>query len=195
MEKKANISKDKIYRYTLSRTWDSTKPTVLFIGLNPSIADENIDDPTVTRCINFAKDWGYGTLLMANLFAFRSTYPKEIYLIDDPIGKDNDHYILECVKQSDLIIACWGNNGTYMDREKIIKELVPNLYCLQKNKNGTPHHPLRLSRDINPISNIVFPKNRSFSEKRKMHSKMQYFVRKKKIGHLFPFLCSARVLQ
>ena len=151
MEKKANISKDKIYRYTLSRTWDSTKPTVLFIGLNPSIADENIDDPTVTRCINFAKDWGYGTLLMANLFAFRSTYPKEIYLIDDPIGKDNDHYLLECVKQSDLIIACWGNNGTYMDREKIIKELVPNLYCLQKNKNGTPHHPLRLPRDINPI--------------------------------------------
>ena len=151
MEKKANISKDKIYRYTLSRTWDSTKPTVLFIGLNPSIADENIDDPTITRCINFAKDWGYGALLMANLFAFRSTYPKEIYLIDDPIGKDNDHYILECVKQSDLIIACWGNNGTYMDREKIIKELVPNLYCLQKNKNGTPHHPLRLPRDINPI--------------------------------------------
>ncbi|MBS4898415.1 MAG: DUF1643 domain-containing protein [Streptococcus sp.] len=151
MKKKANISEDKIYRYTLSRTWDSTKPTVLFIGLNPSIADENIDDPTITRCINFAKDWGYGTLLMANLFAFRSTYPKEIYLIDDPIGKDNDYYLLECVKQSDLIIACWGNNGTYMDREKIIKELVPNLYCLQKNKNGTPHHPLRLPRDINPI--------------------------------------------
>lgn len=151
MKKKANISKDKIYRYTLSRTWDSTKPTVLFIGLNPSIADENVDDPTVTRCINFAKDWGYGTLLMANLFAYRTTYPKEIYLIDDPIGKDNDYYLLECVKQSDLIIACWGNNGTYMDREKIIKELVPNLYCLQKNKNGTPHHPLRLPRNINPI--------------------------------------------
>lgn len=151
MKKKANISKDKIYRYTLSRTWDSKKPTVLFIGLNPSIADENVDDPTVTRCINFAKDWGYGTLLMANLFAYRTTYPKEIYLIDDPIGKDNDYYLLECVKQSDLIIACWGNNGTYMDREKIIKELVPNLYCLQKNKNGTPHHPLRLPRNINPI--------------------------------------------
>lgn len=151
MKKKANISKDKIYRYTLSRTWDSTKPTVLFIGLNPSIADENVDDPTVTRCINFAKNWGYGTLLMANLFAYRTTYPKEIYLIDDPIGKDNDYYLLECVKQSDLIIACWGNNGTYMDREKIIKELVPNLYCLQKNKNGTPHHPLRLPRNINPI--------------------------------------------
>ena len=151
MEKKAIISKDKIYRYKLSRTWDSTKPTILFIGLNPSIANENVDDPTITRCINFAKDWGYGTLLMANLFAFRSTYPKEIYLIDDSIGKDNDHYLLECVKQSDLIIACWGNNGTYMNREKVITELVPNLYCLQKNKNGTPHHPLRLPRNIDPV--------------------------------------------
>lgn len=151
MEKKAIISKDKIYRYKLSRTWDSTKPTILFIGLNPSIANENVDDPTITRCINFAKDWGYGTLLMANLFAFRSTYPKDIYLIDDPIGKDNDHYLLECVTQSDLIVACWGNNGTYMNREKVITELVPNLYCLQKNKNGTPHHPLRLPRNIHPL--------------------------------------------
>ena len=151
MEKKAIISKDKIYRYKLSRTWDPTKPTILFIGLNPSIADENVDDPTITRCINFAKDWGYGTLLMANLFAFRSTYPKDIYLIDDPIGKDNDHYLLECVTQSDLIVACWGNNGTYMNREKVITELVPNLYCLQKNKNGTPHHPLRLPRNIDPV--------------------------------------------
>jgi len=153
VEKKAIISKDKIYRYKLSRTWDSTKPTILFIGLNPSIADENIDDQTITRCINFAKDWGYGTLLMANLFAFRSTYPKDIYLIDDPIGKDNDndHYLLECVTQSDLIVACWGNNGTYMNREKVITELVPNLYCLQKNKNGTPHHPLRPPRNIHPV--------------------------------------------
>lgn len=151
MEKKAIISKDKIYRYKLSRTWDSTKPTILFIGLNPSIANENVDDPTITRCINFAKDWGYGTLLMANLFAFRSTYPKNIYLIDDPIGKDNDHYLLECVTQSDLIAACWGNNGTYMNREKVITELVPNLYCLQKNKNGTPHHPLRPPRNIHPV--------------------------------------------
>ena len=151
MEKKAIISKDKIYRYKLSRTWDSTKPTILFIGLNPSIADENVDDPTITRCINFAKDWGYGTLLIANLFAFRSTYPKDIYLIDDPIGKDNDHYLLECVTQSDLIVACWGNNGTYMNREKVITELVPNLYCLQKNKKGTPHHPLRPPRNIHPL--------------------------------------------
>ena len=82
-----------LYRYKLSRTWDSTKPTILFIGLNPSIADETIDDPTITRCINYAKAWGYGTLLMTNLLAFRSTYPKDIYLVDDPIGDENDNYI------------------------------------------------------------------------------------------------------
>ena len=151
MQKEATISDDQIYRYKLSRTWDSTKSTILFIGLNPSIADETIDDPTITRCLNYAKDWGYGTLLMANLFAFRSTYPKDIYLTDNPIGNENDNYILECVAQSDLVVACLGNNGMYMDRENIIKELIPNLYCLQKNKNGTPHHPLRLPRDIRPI--------------------------------------------
>ena len=132
MQKEATISDNQLYRYKLSRTWDSTKPTILFIGLNPSIADETIDDPTITRCINYAKAWGYGTLLMTNLFAFRSTYPKDIYLVDDPIGDENDNYILECVAQSDLVV-------------------VPNLYCLRKNKNGTPHHPLRLPRNIRPI--------------------------------------------
>lgn len=71
---------------------------------------------------------------MANLFAFRSTYPKDIYLTDNPIGNENDKYILECVAQSDLVVACWGNNGMYMDRKNIIKELIPNLYCLKKIK-------------------------------------------------------------
>ncbi len=75
---------------------------------------------------------------MANLFAFRSTYPRDIYLVDDPIGNENDNYILECVAQSDLVIACWGNNGMYMNRENIIKGLVPNLYFLKKIKTG-PH--------------------------------------------------------
>lgn len=134
MQKEATISDDQIYRYKLSRTWDSTKPTILFIGLNPSIADETIDDPTITRCINYAKDWGYGTLLMANLFAFRSTYPKDIYLTDNPIGNENDNYILECVAQSDLVVACWGNNGMYMDREISFRNLYLIYIVLKKIK-------------------------------------------------------------
>lgn len=73
MIKDAILSEDRKYRYILSRTWDETKPTVLFIGLNPSTADEKTDDPTIRKCINYAKCWGYGKILMANLFAFRST--------------------------------------------------------------------------------------------------------------------------
>lgn len=70
MKKNAILSDDRKYRYVLSRNWDETKPTVLFIGLNPSIADESEDDPTIRRCINFAKDWGYGGILMTNLLSF-----------------------------------------------------------------------------------------------------------------------------
>ncbi len=73
MIKDAILSEDRKYRYILSRTWDETKPTVLFIGLNPSTADEKTDDPTIRKCINYAKCWGYGKILMANLFAFRNT--------------------------------------------------------------------------------------------------------------------------
>ena len=73
MIKDAILSEDRKYCYILSRTWDETKPTVLFIGLNPSTADEKTDDPTIRKCINYAKCWGYGKILMANLFAFRNT--------------------------------------------------------------------------------------------------------------------------
>ena len=136
--------------------------------MNPSIADETIDDPTITRCINYAKAWGYGTLLMTNLLAFRSTYPKDIYLVDDPIGDENDNYILECVAQSDLVVACWGNNGMYMNRENIIKDLVPNLYCLRKIKTE-PHiiHSdfLEIFDQYHSISKYDFPKNNYFSRK------------------------------
>ena len=75
MKKDAVLSEDRKYRYLLSRNWDDTKPTVLFIGLNPSTADEKEDDPTINKCISYAKSWGYGKVLMANLFAFRSTNP------------------------------------------------------------------------------------------------------------------------
>ena len=162
MQKEATISDNQLYRYKLSRTWDSTKPTILFIGLNPSIADETIDDPTITRCINYAKAWGYGTLLMTNLFAFRSTYPKDIYLVDDPIGDENDNYILECVAQSDLVVACWGNNGMYMNRI-----LYPIYIVLEKIKTE-PHiiHSdfLEIFDQYHSISKYDFPKNNYFPE-------------------------------
>ena len=151
MEKSAILSADRKYRYVLTRIWDETKPTVVFIGLNPSTADEEVDDKTIRKCIGYAKRWGYGKLIMANLFAFRSTDPSLLKRVEDPVGPDNDSYIQKCVSESNLVIACWGNHGKLLNRDKVLMGSLPNLVCLKRNKNGTPHHPLYLSKDITPM--------------------------------------------
>ena len=150
MMKDAILSEDRKYRYILSRTWDETKPTVLFIGLNPSTADENENDPTIRRCIKFAKSWGYGGLLMANLFAFRSTNPQELYSAQDPIGSENNYFIKEYADKSELIIACWGNHGRFNNRSQKVFELLGGLNCLDINKSGEPKHPLYIRSDTKP---------------------------------------------
>lgn len=151
MEKSAILSADRKYRYVLTRIWDETKPTVVFIGLNPSTADEEVDDKTIRKYIGYAKRWGYGKLIMVNLFAFRSTDPSMLKRVEDPVGPDNDSYIQKCVSESNLVIACWGNHGKLLNRDKVLMDSLPNLVCLKRNKNGTPHHPLYLSKDITPM--------------------------------------------
>lgn len=150
MKKKAILSEDRKYRYILSRIWDEAKPTVLFIGLNPSTADETTDDPTIRRCINFAKSWGYGGILVANLFAFRSTNPQRLYTEQDPVGSANDFYIKEYSDKSKLTIACWGNHGNFINRSEEVCKLVNSLYCLDINKSGEPKHPLYVKHNITP---------------------------------------------
>jgi hypothetical protein len=88
-ESGAEFSECQQYRYTLWRTWDSQADRVMFIGLNPSTADETEDDPTIRRCIRFAKDWGYGGILMMNAYAYRSTAPRGLKQVTDPIGPRN----------------------------------------------------------------------------------------------------------
>ena len=151
MEKSAILSADRKYRYVLTRIWDEAKSTVVFIGLNPSTADEETDDPTIRKCIGYAKRWGYGKLIMVNLFAFRSTDPSMLKRVEDPVGPDNGSYIQKCVSESNLVIACWGNHGKLLNRDKALMGSLPNLVCLKRNKNGTPHHPLYLSKDITPM--------------------------------------------
>ena len=151
MEKSAILSADRKYRYVLTRIWDETKPTVVFIGLNPSTADEEVDDKTIRKCIGYAKRWGYGKLIMVNLFAFRSTDSSMLKRVEDPVGPDNDSYIQKCVSESNLVIACWGNHGKLLNRDKVLMDSLPNLVCLKRNKNGTPHHPLDLSKDLTPM--------------------------------------------
>jgi hypothetical protein len=124
---------------------------VNFIGLNPSTADENTDDPTIIRCVNFAKSWGYGGIYMTNLFAYRSTDPKKIKKVDHPIGNENNQYLKDYHFASALSVACWGSNGTYLDRDVQVIKMFRQLYCLKMNKSKTPTHPLYLKSDLKPV--------------------------------------------
>ena len=151
VNKNATFSDCRKYRYALSRTWNGKKKTILFIGLNPSTANEKIDDPTIRRCINYAQNWGYGSLLMVNLFAYRATMPSELKNVKNPIGNDNDLHILELSKKADLAVAAWGNEGTLLNRDKEVKKILPNLMCLKINKSGQPAHPLYQKKDLKLI--------------------------------------------
>ena len=99
MDKGAFFSNCKKYRYTLWRIWDKNKPYAVFIGLNPSVADATIDDPTIRRCIKYAKDWNLGGLYMLNLFSYIATNPKEMKNNKYPIGKLNDEWLIKISKE------------------------------------------------------------------------------------------------
>lgn len=152
MKNTAELSKDRKYRYALWRTWDENKGTVLFICLNPSTADEKENDPTVNKCIKYAKKWGYGSVCMANLFAFRATDPSDMKASKNPIGLENDAWLKKLSKTAKLTIAAWGNEGSFMGRSTQVKNLLPNMKCIKINKTGEPSHPLYRSLDLKPIS-------------------------------------------
>ena len=147
----AKFSNDGVYRYALWRTWDQSLEKLLFIGLNPSTADEVKDDPTMRRCIRFSKDFGFGGFIMANIFAFRSTDPKKLKKIKNPIGNKNDFWIKKLNKEAGMTIAAWGTHGDYLNRGKEVSRMLKNLYCLRKTKNGFPSHPLYLPANLKPI--------------------------------------------
>jgi len=151
MYKSATLSIDRKYRYTLWRTWDYKKGCVVFIGLNPSTADETKDDPTIRRCIGYAKAWGYGYLCMVNLFAYRATSPIDMQIQSNPIGHENDTYIFDACKQARIIIAAWGTGGGFLRRDREVIRLIPNLHYLRLTKKGFPAHPLYLPKDLEPI--------------------------------------------
>ena len=151
MIKSAVLSKNRLYRYALTRVWRSDLPTVMFIGLNPSIADENIDDPTLLRCIGFADSWGYGGVVMANLFAYRATLPAEMKKAKNPIGRGNNQWLQKLAGQSEIVIAAWGNDGGYLTRSQQVRKLIPGLHYLRLNKSGEPAHPLYLPASLSPV--------------------------------------------
>lgn len=138
------FSPDRKYRYTLVREFVAGRGTIVFILLNPSTADELLNDPTVSRCIHRAKVLGYKHLIVVNLFAFRSTDPKALYKEKDPIGPENDSWILKCCGKADLIVAGWGAHGILDHRGLDVRNMLERfpLMCLGRTKGGEPKHPL-----------------------------------------------------
>lgn len=152
MEKTATISDDGLYRYTLSRRWSRERAFATFVMLNPSTADGEFDDPTIRRCVGFAKDWDMGGLCVVNLYAFRSTDPKALWKVDDPVGPKNDQYLtayaLEASSSGYPLVAAWGAGGMAR-RIEHVRSLpgMEALTCLGVTKAGQPRHPLYLKSD------------------------------------------------
>ena len=140
------------YRYILSRRMGESSRVVAFIGLNPSTADATRDDPTIRRCIGFAKRWDAGLLLMVNLFALRSTNPDALKTHFEPIGPENDDWIDRAVSMSDIAVAAWGNNGALLGRATTVRRRFDGrLKALVLTKAGMPKHPLYVRADTTVI--------------------------------------------
>jgi len=138
----ALLSKDKKYRYSLKRIWDNDKPIVFFIMLNPSLADNYQDDPTIRRLIKFAKLYGYGGFYVGNLFSYITPYPSELLDKDLMFSKKNIHEIKKMTGLIKDVVYGWGNS---FEEPEWLKQIISNPKCFGKNKNKTPKHPLYLS--------------------------------------------------
>lgn len=140
------------YRYSLCRCWEPTLPGVCWVMLNPSTADATQDDPTIRRCISFARGWGYGSLEVVNLFAYRAPLPADLRCARDPVGPENDQYLVGASARADLVIAAWGANGGLLSRDRKALPLLGSLHCLGTTRSGFPRHPLyrRADADLVP---------------------------------------------
>lgn len=146
IEKDAVISACGNYRYLLRRVWNFDRPRALFVMLNPSTADAEVDDPTIRSCIRLANAAAYGSFEVVNLFAWRATDPKELENPRDPVGAGNDHVIDAALTRCDVAICAWGANGSAEQRGPIVRRMItnrkPEAYCLGTTKAGHPRHPL-----------------------------------------------------
>lgn len=143
------------YRYELRRTWDASKSSVLWVMLNPSTTDATDDDPTIRRCIGFARSWGYGGIVVANLYALRSTNPKALWSHRDPVGPDNDATIRRLVEESGLVVAAWGVSAPARRAWEVRHAVTATgrvLYVVGTTKGGQPKHPLYVKGDTQPIA-------------------------------------------
>ena len=152
----AEFSPCRTWRYILRRRW-SSGPVIGFILLNPSTADETLNDPTIRRCIGFAKAFGYGSLVLGNLFALRSTDPMALRSHDNPIGPGNNEAMLSIVDEAESgrVICGWGNHGNFMRRGLEVRQLLGQWRArpeaLSLTRADEPGHPLYLRADARPF--------------------------------------------
>ncbi len=150
----AELSACTNYRYKLWRMWERSSPIVVFVMLNPSTADRLADDPTIRRCIRFSELWGYGSLHVCNVFAYRSPTPASLLDVQDPVGAENDQKIFELAKSADRIIVAWGKplEGLVARVQFVSRNLLANYvcYCLATTQDGHPRHPLYMSYSARP---------------------------------------------
>jgi len=152
MKSGAHFSRCRRFRYALWREWDVELPAVLMIGLNPSTADATNNDPTIRRCIGFARDWGFGAVWVLNLFAFRATYPGDLKAAVDPVGPRNDEWVRRVARQVDRVVAVWGNHGAFLDRSTRVRSMLgERLDVIRLNAGGEPAHPLYLPKGLQPV--------------------------------------------
>lgn len=153
----AVLSDDGKYRYRLARQWGATARAATFVMLNPSTADATQDDPTIRRCIGFAKSWDLDGLVVVNLYAYRATKPADLWQAADPIGPENDRRIAGVLVDAALhqtpVIAAWGAHGAPL-RVKRVTSIAAHyrvpLLCLGTTKAGAPRHPLYVRGDTEP---------------------------------------------
>ena len=146
----AELSECGRYRWALSRRWNDRKGMVLFVGLNPSTADALDDDQTSRVCANYARRWGFGGLLIGNLFAWRSTDPAGLRQVDDPVGHDNDRWLKWLQSRASKVVCAWGDLGSLHGRDQEVLGFLDKPQCLVQLQSGRPGHPLYKSAGLVP---------------------------------------------
>ncbi len=151
--KSAVLSQCNTYRYELRRTWESGATKVLWVMLNPSTADATVDDPTVRRCMGFARSWGHGGIVVANLYALRSVDPAALMAHSDPVGPENNDTLVRLANAPDvgLVMAAWGAHPSAIHRARHVRGLLGDVYHLGLTRYEHPRHPLYVKGDTQPI--------------------------------------------
>lgn len=152
--KSADFSECKQYRYLLTRQWDNTKPTAMCIGLNPSNAGGEKDDPTINILVRTLENLGYGELKMCNLYAFIASKPSKLFSVPDTLGM-NDVWLKTTAAGVQDVVFCWGDFKGIEYRAKKIKAMFPDAKCFSKNRTGTPLHPMAIMWQGLTIENLI----------------------------------------